>query len=115
MKADAHFPEGHPQLAQTAIQQGLHLAKNLSLKAKGKPLKPFSYNDKGSMAIIGRTKAVVDLTVPAWHVKGFLALMMWLFIHLVGLLTQRNRMRTLYNWMVAYFTKDQSLRMIIRP
>lgn len=115
MKADPYFPEGHPQLAQTAIQQGQRLAKNFALKARGKPLQPFLYNDKGTMAIIGRNMAVVDLTTPALHVKGLLALVMWLFVHLMSLLTYRNKMRTLYNWAVGYFTKDQSLRMIIRP
>ena len=112
---DVRFANGHPQLAQTAIQQGKHLAKNFKALAAGKPLRPFKYVDKGTMAVIGRNNAVVDLTVPAWHFKGFIALWMWLFIHIVGLLTWHNKMRTLYNWLVAYITKDQSLRMIIRP
>lgn len=113
--ADVHFPNGHPQLAQPAIQQGRHLAKNFEALAKGKALKPFVYFDKGTMAIIGRNKAVVDLATPAWHIKGFVALLIWLFIHLVSLIAYRNRMKTLYNWITAYFTKDQSLRVIIRP
>ncbi|MEI6949265.1 NAD(P)/FAD-dependent oxidoreductase [Paraflavisolibacter sp. H34] len=111
---DKAFPEGHPQVAQVAIQQGKNLAKNLLALQQNGQQKPFTYNDKGSMAIIGRNKAVVDLPSKA-HFKGFLAWFMWLFIHLVSLINARNRFKTLYNWMVAYFTKDQSLRLIIRP
>lgn len=112
---DTNFPNGHPQVAQVAIQQGKNLARNLNLIAEHKPLKPFAYNDKGSMAIIGRAKAVVDLPSPKWHFKGVIAWLAWLFIHLISLINHRNRIKTLYNWMVAYFTKDQSLRMIIKP
>ena len=112
---DVHFPNGHPQVAQTAIQQGINVAKNFQAALKGEVLKPFSYNDKGSMAIIGNNKAVVDLPKPKLHLKGFIAWLAWLFIHLLSLITYRNRIRTFYNWMIAYFTKDQSMRMIIRP
>ena len=112
---DSHFPNGHPQVAQAAIQHGLNLAKNFQLLANGKPLKAFTYVDKGSMAIIGRAKAVVDLPRPKLHLKGLIAWWAWLFIHLLSLITYRNRVRTFWNWMIAYFTKDQSLRMIIRP
>ena len=112
---DLNFPNGHPQVAQVAIQHGLTLAKNFQAIAAGKALKPFAYHDKGSMAIIGRNKAVVDLPHPKLHLKGFIAWLAWLFIHLISLITYRNQLRTLYNWMVAYFTKDQSMRMIIRP
>ena len=112
---DTHFPGGHPQVAQVAIQHGLNLAKNFQLQATGKPQKAFVYVDKGSMAIIGRAKAVVDLPKPKLHLKGLIAWMAWLFIHLLSLITYRNRVRTFWNWMIAYFTKDQSMRMIIRP
>lgn len=112
---DTHFPNGHPQVAQVAIQQGLNLAKNFQSLVNGKALKAFAYVDKGSMAIIGRNKAVVDLPKPRLHLKGFIAWLAWLFIHLLSLITYRNRVRTFWNWMIAYFTKDQSLRMIIRP
>lgn len=112
---DLKFPEGHPQVAQVAIQQGLNLAKNFLSMLKNGKLKPFSYTDKGSMAIIGRNKAVVDLPSPKWHFNGFIAWLMWLFVHLVSLITYRNRLTTLYNWTIAYFSRDQSLRMIIRP
>jgi NADH dehydrogenase len=115
MTTDKHFPEGHPQVAQVAIQQGKNLAKNFVAMLKNKPFKEFSYFDKGSMAIIGKNKAVVDIPKPKMHFKGFFAWLVWLFIHLISLITYRNRLKTFYNWMVAYFAKDQSYRMIIRP
>ena len=112
---DENFPEGHPQVAQVAIQQGINLAKNFKAINKNSSLVPFKYHDKGTMAIIGKKKAVVDLPKPNWHFNGFLAWMIWLFVHLVSLITYRNRLQTFYNWTIAYFSKDQSLRMIIRP
>jgi NADH dehydrogenase len=113
--ADKNFPEGHPQLAQVAIQQGKNLAKNFKAMLNGKSLAAFAYRDKGSMAIIGRSKAAADIPKPNLHIKGFIAWVMWLFVHLFSLINYRNRIKTMYNWTVAYFTKDQSLRMIIRP
>lgn len=115
MITDENFPNGHPQVAQVAIQQGKNLAKNFINILRNKPLEAFKYKDKGSMAIIGKNKAVVDLPKPKMHFNGFFAWMVWLFIHLVSLITYRNRINTFYNWMVAYFAKDQSYRMIIRP
>lgn len=112
---DKNFPQGHPQVAQVAIQQGLNLAKNFKSINQNKPLIPFVYKDKGAMAIIGKNKAVVDLPSPKLHFKGFFAWIIWLFVHLISLITYRNRILTFYNWMTAYFAKDQSLRMIIRP
>ena len=115
MLTDDAFPNGHTQVAQVAIQQGKNLAKNFANMLRNKPLESFKYNDKGSMAIIGKNKAVVDIPKPKMHFKGFFAWMVWLFIHLISLITYRNRFKTFYNWMVAYFAKDQSYRMIIRP
>lgn len=112
---DEHFPQGHPQLAQVAIQQGKNLAKNFKAMEAGKALKSFSYYDKGSMAIIGRNKAVADIPKPKLNFTGWFAWIMWLFVHLFSLINYRNRIKTMYNWTAAYFTKDQSLRMIIRP
>jgi len=112
---DVDFPSGHPQVAQVAIQQGINLAENFKLTLQNKSLKSFKYKDKGSMAIIGKNKAVVDLPKPKMHFKGFFAWMIWLFVHLMSLITYRNRLNTFYHWMIAYFSKDQSLRMIIRP
>ena len=113
--SDSKFPGGHPQMAQVAIQQGKLLAENLSAIESGSAIKPFSYYDKGSMAIIGWNKAVVDIPKPRLHLKGIFAWFTWIFVHLMFLINYRNRIRTLYNWTTAYFSKDQSLRMIIRP
>jgi NADH dehydrogenase len=112
---DEKFPQGHPQLAQVAIQQGKNLAFNLKSLLKGKSQVAFKYIDKGSMAIIGRSKAAADIPKPELHLKGFIAWLIWLFIHLISLINFRNKVKTFYNWAVAFFTKDQSLRMIIRP
>lgn len=114
-KHDIRFPYGHPQMAQVAIQQGKNLAKNLINQLHKKPLKPFQYKDKGSMAIIGRSKAAADIPSPKLHLTGWFAWIMWLFVHLFSLISYRNRVKTMYNWTTSYFTKDQILRMIIRP
>lgn len=111
MDTDPNFPAGHPQVAQVAIQQGLLLAKNLQNQASPNA---FLYNDKGSMAIIGKAKAVADLS-PKVHFNGLLAWLTWLLIHIMSLINYRNKLRTLYNWMSAYFSNNSSLRMIVRP
>lgn len=113
MTNDPEFPDGHPQLAQVAMQQAKQLAKNLVSIDKGKPLKPFSYNDMGSMAIISRNKAVADLKGPIKHFDGFVAWLIWIFIHLMSLINFRNKITTLFNWYNSYITKDQPLRMIV--
>ena len=112
-KHEAGFEFGHPQLAQVAIQQGVTLAKNLIAANEGKLMKPFKYWDKGTMAIIGRNRAVVDIS-KKMHFHGFFAWLTWLLVHLLSLATQRSRVTTLYNWIVTWVTKDQALRMIIR-
>ncbi len=112
---DPNWPQGHPQLAQVAIQQGTNLAKNFRLMEKGEKMNAFAYHDKGSMAIIGRSKAAADFPKPEMHIKGFIAWAAWLFVHLFSLINYRNRIVTMYNWTISYFTRDQSLRMIIRP
>ncbi|MBD1384272.1 NAD(P)/FAD-dependent oxidoreductase [Mucilaginibacter rigui] len=114
LTTDPDYPKGHPQIAQVAIQQGKTLANNFIAMAKGQPLKPFIYFDKGDMAIIGRNKAVVDLFKHKVHFRGIIALFMWLFIHLISLVNYRNKLRTLYNWAVAYISRDQSFRMIFK-
>lgn len=111
---DPAYPKGHPQVAQVAIQQGHTLAQNFLRLSKGKDFKPFKYFDKGEMAIVGRHGAVVDLFKHRVHVNGFLALFVWLFIHVASLVNYNNRVKTLYNWIVAYLTHDQSLRMIFK-
>lgn len=113
--SDLNYPNGHPQVAQVAMQQGKNLAHNFMAIYNNDPLKPFTYFDKGSMAIIGSNRAVADMPKLKMHFKGFFAWAMWLFIHLTYLANHRNRIKTFYNWMLAYITKDQVLRMIIRP
>jgi NADH dehydrogenase len=112
---DPLYPNGHPQLAQPAIQQGKTLAKNLLRMAKGKAPKPFKYFDRGDMAIIGRQFAVADLFKHKVHLGGLLGLLGWLFIHVLSLVNYNNKIKTLYNWAVAYSTRDQALRMVFRP
>lgn len=109
---DERFPAGVPQLAQGAIQQGRMLAFNLNAMLKGKPMTPFSYRDKGTMATIGRNHAVVDLG--KLHFKGWFAWMAWMFIHLITLMGMRNRMVVLLNWIYSYFTFSSGLRLILR-
>jgi NADH:ubiquinone reductase (H+-translocating) len=102
----------HPMLAPVAMQQGKNLAKNLNRKA-GEEWKAFRYRDKGTMATIGRSRAVADLKFI--HLKGFLAWMAWLFIHLMLLVGFRNRVIVLFNWFWNYFSYDKAIRLIIRP
>jgi len=102
------YPNGHPQVAQVAIQQANNLAKIML----GKSNKPFKYKDLGSMATIGRNKAVVDL--PSFSFSGFFAWITWLIVHLASLIGVKNRFLVLFNWIWNYFTYDQSLRLIIR-
>lgn len=113
--SDPLYPSGHPQLAQVAIQQGSNLAANFTASAQDKSLKAFKYIDRGDMAVVGRHIAVVDLFKNKVHVGGLAALLIWFFIHLIALVNYNNKLRTLYNWAVAFITRDQALRMIIRP
>lgn len=112
MKTEA-YPNGHPQVAQPAIQQGKILGKNVLNLIQNKPMKPFIYSDKGSMATIGRNKAVVDLK----NVKfaGFFAWFVWMFIHLMALVGFRNRVIVFFNWTYNYINFDKAARLIIRP
>jgi NADH dehydrogenase len=111
---DKKFPKGHPQLAQVAIQQAKLAAKNLrKLQAKKPPLQPFSYHDKGSMAIISKFNAVVDL--PQFSYTGFFAWLTWLFIHIIPLTGFRNRIRLALEWFRLFITNNPSIRMILQP
>ena len=103
------YPKGHPQLAQVAIQQAKNLARNLK---SGQTPRPFRYKDKGSMATIGRNRAVVDL--PHTRFQGRLAWFVWMFVHLLSLLGMKNKIFTFLNWVWSYFTYDASLRLLIR-
>lgn len=107
------FPNGHPQVAQPAIQQGKLLLYNLNRLIAHKPLKEFSYKDKGSMATVGRNKAVAD--VKSFTLGGFLAWITWLAVHLYFLVGVRNRIVVFLNWSYNYFNFDRAARVIIRP
>jgi NADH:ubiquinone reductase (H+-translocating) len=107
------YPKGHPQVAPVALQQASLLAVNLERTARNLPPLPFHYNDKGTMATIGRNLAVVDL--PHLHFHGTFAWFVWMFVHLMSILTIKNRILIFYNWFWNYITYDQSLRLILKP
>lgn len=107
------YPQGHPQVAQPAIQQGKLLAENLSKLLKNEKMKPFEYNDKGSMATIGRNKAVVDL--PKYHFHGVFAWFVWMFVHLFSLIGFKNKAVVFLSWVYNYIRFDREGRLIIRP
>lgn len=113
MSGDPKFPNGHPQMAQPAIQQGKLLAKNFLKIMRKEDLKPFEYKDLGSMATVGRNLAVVDL--PFWKFQGAFAWYVWMFVHLMSILGIKNKVMVFINWLWSYITYDQSLRLIIRP
>jgi len=106
-------PRGLPMLAPVAKQQGKYLAKNILLKIKGNSMLPFVYKDRGSMATIGRKKAVVDL--PHWKFQGAFAWFVWMFVHIMSLVGHRNKVIAFFNWATNYFTYDKPLGLIIRP
>ena len=104
------YPYGHPQVANVAINQGKNLAKNLINAAQEKPLIEYEYNDLGSMATIGKNKAVVEM----FNVKiqGRIAWYIWMFLHLMLILSVRNKIIVFINWAWSYFITDSSLRLI---
>ena len=109
------YPNGHPQVAPVAIQQADTLAANLvriESKSGSKHQQTFSYFDKGSMATVGRNLAVVDMPKPKMHFKGFFAWLIWMGLHLMLILGVKNRLFVFLNWLVSYFTYDQSLRLL---
>jgi NADH:ubiquinone reductase (H+-translocating) len=112
LMTEEKFPNGHPQVAQPAIQQGKLLAKNLTNLIRGNELKAFIYRDLGSMATVGRNLAVVDL--PFWKFQGFFAWLTWMFVHLMAIVGVKNKLLIFINWLWNYVTYDQSLRLIIR-
>lgn len=107
------YPQGHPMMAQPAMQQGSLLAENLVKLMAQKPMKPFEYNDKGSMATIGRNLAVVDL--PKYHFNGFFAWIVWMLVHLFSLIGFKNKAVVFLNWMYNYIRFDREGRLIVRP
>jgi NADH:ubiquinone reductase (H+-translocating) len=106
------YPQGHPQVANVAINQGKNVAKNFRKKSK-KDWEEYEYIDRGSMATIGKHRAVVDL--PKFKFQGFLAWYFWMFLHLMLILSVRNKIAIFFNWMWSYINKDSSLRLIIQP
>lgn len=112
-QTEEKWPNGHPQVAQVAMQQGALLAKNLRRLAGGLQPIAFHYRDLGSMATIGRHKAVADL--PFWRFQGVFAWMVWLYIHLFSILGLKNKVFIFLNWVWNYVTYDQSLRLVIKP
>ncbi|MCU0419098.1 MAG: NAD(P)/FAD-dependent oxidoreductase [Cyclobacteriaceae bacterium] len=112
MEGDEKFPKGHPQMAPPAQQQGRLVARNIKRLIAQKPLAPFRYFDKGSMATIGRHKAVVDMR-GGIRFQGFFAWYVWMFVHLMSIVGFRNKVFTFFSWMWNYFSYDRSNRLII--
>lgn len=107
------FPKGCPQVANVAINQAKFLAKNIiKMQAGDRALKSFEYEDKGSMATVGRHLAVVDIPALKLHFGGFFAWLIWMGLHLLLILGVKNRIQVFINWMYKYFTYDQSLRLL---
>lgn len=107
------YPRGHPQMAQPAIQQGKNLANNLRKIMSNQALKPFVYKNLGSMATVGRNKAVVEL--PNYKFQGFFAWLVWMVVHLKSILGVKNKFIVFLNWVWNYITYNLSLRLIIKP
>ncbi|WP_297869235.1 NAD(P)/FAD-dependent oxidoreductase [uncultured Flavobacterium sp.] len=111
--ASEQYPQGHPMMAQPAMQQGRLLANNLIKIINKKEPKPFEYKDKGSMATIGRNKAVVDL--PKFKFSGVFAWFVWMFVHLFSLIGFKNKAVVFLNWVYNYIRFDREARLIMRP
>jgi NADH dehydrogenase len=112
--ADPGYPQGHPMMAPPAMQQGRLVARNIQRMMHNKPLKPFRYSHKGSMATIGRNKAVVDMK--RFQSQGFFAWFIWMFVHLISIIGFKNKFFVLTSWLWSYFSYDKSNRLIIaRP
>jgi len=106
------YPKAHPQVANVAINQAKLLSQNLKNILKNKECKEYEYHDLGTMATVGRNKAVVDL--PFAKFKGRFAWLIWMFLHLMLILTVRNKIVIFINWAWAYITKNSSLRLILK-
>lgn len=112
VEGDEAYPYGHPQLAQVAIQQAKTLAKNLIRQEKGETEQPFSYHNLGTMATIGRKRAVVE--IGKLKFGGFFAWLLWLIVHLRSILGVKNKTIVFLNWMWSYLNYKQSLRLILK-
>jgi NADH dehydrogenase len=113
LMASEKYPRGLPGLAPVALQQSNYLAKKLLAENKNKKIKPFHYIDKGTMATIGRSKAVLDFH--GVFLSGFFAWISWLFVHIYYLIGVRNKIIVFINWLWSYLFYDQALRLNIRP
>jgi NADH dehydrogenase len=109
----AEFPKGHPQLANVAIAQAKNLVSNFKKFAERKMPSPFIYKSPGTMATVGKRKAVVDL--PFMSFQGRFAWFIWMFLHLMLIVSVRNRVFIFINWAISYFTNDTTLRLILLP
>lgn len=112
MEGDDKYRQGHPQMAPPSQQQGKLVAKNIGNIIRKRELKPFHYFDKGSMATVGRNKAVCDLR-GGIRFQGVFAWYVWMFVHLMSIIGFKNKLLTLFSWMISYFTYDRSNRLII--
>ena len=110
--ATVDAPDGHPMVATVAIQQGSHLAKNLRRQLANEPMLPFQYFDKGSLATIGKRRAVAD--IGKHHLHGFLAWIIWCFVHIFYLIGFRNKLLVFTNWLMSYMTYEKGNRFIVR-
>jgi NADH dehydrogenase len=109
------YPTGHPQVASVAIAQAGILADNLlRIERKSNDFFEFEYFDKGSMATVGRNLAVVDIPKPKLHLRGLIAWLIWMGLHLFLILGVKNRLFVFFNWVYSYITYDQSLRLIFK-
>jgi NADH dehydrogenase len=106
------YPNGQPQLANVANAQAAHIAKNFKRELKGKDRREFEYHNKGTMATVGKRKAVVDL--PGISFQGVFAWLTWMFVHLMLLLNVKNRIIVFLNWMMSYFANDSTLRLMLK-
>jgi NADH dehydrogenase len=112
LMTEPEYPNGHPQVAQVALQQAKLLSNNILNITKNKPLRPFHYHDKGSLATVGRHLAVADL--PFGKFKGYFAWLLWSIVHLLSIIGVKNKIFILLDWTWKYITYDQALRLLIK-
>lgn len=111
MDGDSKFPKGHPQMAPPAMQQGKLAAQNIARLIRKQPMRTFQYRDKGSMATVGRNKAVVEMG--NFKTQGFFAWFIWMFVHLLSITGFKNKIFTFFSWFFSYLSYDRSNRLII--
>ena len=112
IEGDKDYPYGHPQVAQVAIQQAVNVARNIQRCEAREDEKPFTYNNLGTMATIGRKRAVAEIS--RFKFGGFMAWMLWLVVHLRSILGIKNKLSVFLNWVWGYINYKQNLRLILR-